>query len=444
MAAEWAERGAHFSIELDTFGFNSRATRLTRLRTEMMAGLAPDIILLENNPWEVEHSIRSFFTAGMFTNFYELIDNDPNVNREDFYTNVLEAWEYDGRLYVFPLTFGFEYAGINASLPRSVIDKFTAFDTITMHELLKIYLYLKKTYYDDFGHLSIFDNHRFSSAFYVLSHSMNGFVDYVNNISHLNNPKFIALLEDWQQVFNGRGLFTFNEQNSPFLSPFQPITGHLPRIAEQYVFSVEERLLGPATALLPNSNPHFINYIPITDEQGRLRMSHTAFQWAGTQVRPMYVFGSGHIVMPAISAAADGALAWEYIQHLISLFVYSQRLVEYQHFATNTLVTPIKRDYFETHILNTIESAFIERGAWIPGTPSFVYASDEEKAQAIETAISRLATYNEMPVSPPFMLPSGLFGSVLDTFFRTPMGTVFGARETAYELHNRVGLWLIE
>jgi len=140
MVADWKERDKHLNIELETYRWMEKQTRLTRLRVEMMAGQAPDIIFLDNDPWVVPYSIRSFFTAGMLADFYTLIDNDPILNRADFFGNILEPWEYDGRLYALPLTFGFEYVGINSNLPLSIIDRFATLETITMHEILQIYL----------------------------------------------------------------------------------------------------------------------------------------------------------------------------------------------------------------------------------------------------------------------------------------------------------------
>ena len=442
MASIWEEQGKSLNIDTTFYHYREREARLARLRVEIMAGQAPDIIFLNNDTWAVEHSLRNFFTSGVFTCFYALIDNTPHLNRSDFYTNVLEAWEHEGRLYALPLTFGFEYAGINANLPQSIIDRFSALDTITMHELLRIYLDLKEMY-DEFEHFYIFRDDL--SPFYVLSHSMNGFVDYRNRTSGLNDSGFVALLDDWQQVFNGRDLFKFEDERS--MGIFMPRTSfrNLSRFAQQYVFIIEAGWLNPANALIPNATPYFLHHIPITDEQGRLRMGKT---WLTPGRSPSHahgptwrVMGAGHMAIPMISASADVDLAWEYVQHLIYVINYLQQPVEEGNLPRASLLTPIIREHFLPVAFSALQNSMYDH---MRSGQDIIFASEAEQAEAFEIAIARLAAYSEMPVTSPFMIPRGLYGDLLDTFLRTPRGSVFGAQQTAQELHNRVSLWLIE
>ncbi|MCL2285660.1 MAG: hypothetical protein FWC32_04765 [Firmicutes bacterium] len=222
---------------------------------------------------------------------------------------------------------------------------------------------------------------------------------------------------------------------------------HLRLRGTKYVFSIEENDVTPVNALIPQSNPYFTYYIPITDEQGRLRLSKTRLA-TGVGTTGPHISGSGHIIVPLISTAADGAVAWEYVQHLISAFVNMQKprycdSTGHKMECQRTLVTPIRRDYFIPHVARVFYCAVPERPGvfWCVRRPHF---TADERIQAIETAPGRLSTYNEMPVTPPFMIPSGLFADLLDTFLRTPPGSIFSAQEVAQELHNRVSLWLIE
>ena len=443
MAAEWAKQGRNFNIDVTSYTRRERDTALTRLQVMIMAGQIPDIIMLDHTPWQNTNSLRNFLGSGAFTDIYTLMDNCPNTSREDFYTSILEAWEINGKLFALPVTFGFDYVGINANLPPSIINQFSSADTISMHELLQIYIKLQEIYGDEFGHLTIFNNLRFSSPFHIISHSMNGFVDFDNGISNLNSLQFISLLKDWYYVFNGRGLFDF-EDPSLYGWGGRRLTNltSLSLYTSRYVFMIEERMLGPVNALIPNSNPHFIYYIPITDEQGRLRISHSMYASILNTVIPHF-WGAGHMVVPLISASADGAVAWEYLQHFIYAIVQLQK-PDYRAPTFNrasTLVSPIRRDYFQPHVMNILQSAMSLSYRWCRRRPGF--QNEVEQAQLIDAAIARLAIYNEMPVTPPFFIPSGLFGDLLETFLRTPPG-VFGAQQTAQELHNRVSLWLIE
>ena len=68
---------------------------LTHLNADIMAGKCPDVILYEE---EGVFPLESYSQKGMLADFYELMDNDPELSREDF-SDVLKAFEWDGRLY---------------------------------------------------------------------------------------------------------------------------------------------------------------------------------------------------------------------------------------------------------------------------------------------------------------------------------------------------------
>jgi len=70
---------------------------LTRLSTEIIAGGIPDIFALSGLPFQ------QYAARGLFTDLGILLDNDPEINREDFIGSVLRAAETDGALYqIFP------------------------------------------------------------------------------------------------------------------------------------------------------------------------------------------------------------------------------------------------------------------------------------------------------------------------------------------------------
>jgi len=444
MAREWAEQGREFSLDISSYGRNDRDSALHRLQVLIMAGQAPDIIMLDHAPWSDTISLHRFLGSGAFADIWELINNCPYTNRDDFYTNILDAWEVDGKLHALPVTFGFDYVGINATLPQSIIDQFNAYDFISMHQLLQLYLELQEHYYEDYGHLAIFNNLEFFSPFHIIAQSLNGFVDFENRISTIMDDEFIALLENWRRVFYGRGLFDFRERGR-YLSAVRPTATMVTLSMEtsRYVFRIENHVLLPINALFPNSNPYFIYHIPVTDEHGRLRQAHPMYASGVSGDIPFY-WGAGHLAVPLITASADGAVAWEFLRHLLTAFITTQLPDERNPWhRANTLATPINRDYFADHMWHIFEFSTRRDNPfyWCPRRPRF--DTEDERMDNIEMAISRLAGYNEMPVTSPFFLPSGLFSDLLDTFLRAP-DDFMGARDVAQQLHNRVALWLIE
>ena len=67
---------------------------LTRLNNDIVSGNVPDILVLDNNM-----PISSYISKGLFTDLYKFIDEDPDMSREDFLPNLLEAFSVDGALY---------------------------------------------------------------------------------------------------------------------------------------------------------------------------------------------------------------------------------------------------------------------------------------------------------------------------------------------------------
>ncbi len=71
----------------------------TKLLTEIMSGQMPDMLLLDQLPY------RQLASKGLLEDLYPYIDSDPELKREDYFPNVLQAMEVNGGLY--QITSGF-------------------------------------------------------------------------------------------------------------------------------------------------------------------------------------------------------------------------------------------------------------------------------------------------------------------------------------------------
>lgn len=107
----------------------------TKLSLMTSSGEPPDIVNLQNyNPYQA-------LSGGDFEDLYAYIDNDTELNREDFYENILEALETDGELnFIIPRVMHWFFT-INKqyynALPQSVLQK----SSLTMDEVLDLYDY---------------------------------------------------------------------------------------------------------------------------------------------------------------------------------------------------------------------------------------------------------------------------------------------------------------
>lgn len=71
-----------------------------QLDMDILAGKIPDIVLCGS-----DFSMEKYADMGIFTDFYELLEQDETLSKEDFCENVLKAYEVDGKLYQFPISF---------------------------------------------------------------------------------------------------------------------------------------------------------------------------------------------------------------------------------------------------------------------------------------------------------------------------------------------------
>lgn len=82
-------------------GSDDYAAAQTKLNTELMAGTLPDIIDLGSDmPYE------QLAAKGLLEDLYPFIDADSELDRSDFFPNVLEAYEVDGKLCAAVPEFG--------------------------------------------------------------------------------------------------------------------------------------------------------------------------------------------------------------------------------------------------------------------------------------------------------------------------------------------------
>jgi len=429
MQAAWAEEGRYFSLDLTTYRPDEWEFQLTRLQTSLMAGQGYDMFFWDGHPLGIH------IASSLFTDFYELIEQNPDTNIEDFYTNILDAWAFDGGLYIFPLSFEFTYVGINASLPQVFIDRFSRNNTITIFELMEIYIDLQQAYWEEFGHLT------FGSDFY-LHNVIGSFIDYERRVSSLNNKDFVVYLENMRRILD-----MTPDEHSSLPWDYGEMMEELPNHS---VFFVRRWSVEPVSAIFNPPEPTFVHYIPLADKHGRLIIE---------QFNRFYLFDYFdywfYTLSPAwgsvsISAAGDGDLAWIFIQHLISAMVshnlshiHEDAPVHYhRHFGNHNLMTPIKRSYLRQHMMSFFYRYFEDmltmdwarlRFYDIPFIP-------DERRQAYDGAIASLEVFNDMPAVVMRYLPEKFYEDILEEFL---LGLTIG-QQAADEIHNRVALWLIE
>jgi len=420
MAREFAARGMSFTLNITYYTSDDDMQAInTRLNVMLMAGQGYDLFLWHYQP------IHSFADNGFLTDFYTLIDNHPTTRREDFFINVLEAYEHRSGLYAFPLSFGFEYIGIHSGLPESITSSFLSLDTVALHEIFALYNRLQYDY-SDYNHLDMGNTFNLRSASFALMITIGDYIDVENQTASINSDEFVQILESIGRVFIGTDFWI----NSQYPSR-GPTHDYLTRASMDYAFLNFGNAFGPMAAIFDMVEPGFNHFIPLINSNGNLLINPTPF------ISSVAGGGWGAVCIPA---ASDGELAWEFVQHLISAIVTLQNPSDLvQHSMLTSLTIPISREYFRPHIESVINRVVSRYRGQLPFAG---ISGGRVDSHAMEAAIARLEVLSEMPASifelrlPEALVTSGTF----EAFF---MGLIT-AEEAALEMHNIVSLWLIE
>jgi len=417
MRRQLEQEGMEFVLETNVYSPEEQEAQLIRFQTMMMAGQSYDIFMFDHQP------LWAYARSGFLADIYELIDQCPRVNREDFYTNVLEAFEYDGRLISLPFFFGFRYVGINASLPQHFIDRFKGHSQISMYELFQIYNELQQDYWEDFGHMNLLN---FIDPQYELQFAMGNYIDINTRSSSITDDSFVSFLTAFRQVNDFGGFLITDMLRTPMDS-----RSDLSEFASAQAFYVPISFYSPALAFIDTEDPYFVHHIPISGACGSLEMRRHDKYWIGNF---------------SISASADGSLALDFLMHLLSVQLERSTPSGGQYFAPlGTFSTPIFRPYVERHRTTVFRHTFthiydlvhhrVEGMAGLGPVERL-----ELENQITENAIQRLSGYNEMPIAIAPFVPITLYEGVMDGL----LGGFITPEDAAQQLQNSITLWLIE
>lgn len=427
MNADWQERDLPyiFQVEIEDHNWHNwqgKAARHTRLNTELMAGQGPDMIIFEN------HELHALAGSGFLRNIYDLMDACPNTSRDEFFTQALQAFEINNGLYMFPVSFGFEYVGINANIPQDFIDRFAQKSTISLMEMMEFYLDFKDAHGEEFSNLDLRTGSNVTFSSYVLQSIMGEFICFNTRTSNLTDPRFVEALELMYKVYADwdAELMWYTTLGIP---------DFLRTRARESLFYIQSMGKNNFDAFFTARPPIFKHHIPIAGSDGKLMLNHP-FPCGSSQIWASIL----------ITAAGDGDLAWEFTRHLIHAYTYPIGRAALlpgsrspANWGNNSLSTPILRSLFEDRTFNVFDHIHKHNAGQMQAfenmfTPSL-------RIPQFEAAVNRIATYNEMPMgmlSP--MIPGFLYQDHFEQFRRG----LITAKTAAQRIHNSVSLWVIE
>ena len=391
-------------IPIPSFGIDA-IHYVQRKELRMMAGQPYDIFFIDKHL----HNVWRYAQNGFLADVYALIDESPNVSRYDFYTNVLDAFKMGGNLYTFPLNFTVDLIGINTNAPQSLVDEFSLKTTVTLHELMSIYLN------GAVHHWSIFDGF-FLQQRDVFPRLVSDFVNLSELTSSMNQNSFIDALSVFQRVQLRNGFMEY--------TMFRGTDGlTFPRVedaSDSFMFVSHSFRTYPLLAFFEPHRPSFVNIIPVSNEIGQL------------YIQTLYNF--------ALANTNQSSLVWEFLNLLVNPLLTQFRDVN-RTMAWNPLLLPIKKTYAEEHISSTlgrIETRFLSREG--PHDDVIIIPDSEARAEIYKTITETILKWAEMPMAP---VPLVTFDFLQDDIEQLLHG-ILTPEEAAQRMHNRVVLWLIE
>ena len=401
------------------FPLASMQSPVEMLQAKLAAGDSYDFVLFDHQ------SVWELVNAGHLVDFYTLID----IN--DVWLQPLRALEINGGLYSFPLGFGFHYVSINTSLPPHIIDYFVSSNTMSIHDMLRIYYELVN--YHGFYDMNFASG--FMGGYYpgsALAVYVGNFIDFNNRTTDLTNPEFLSFLTYLYGSFNHPTvLYPFRPSNPPQQRNYSQtarISNHVFRIDTDRINSVLAFL--DSYYYIPSALVFYYGR-PMTDKQGRLLLDNW-YRVVGNTTADMTN------AWPAVSipVTENRYLAWEFTQHLYKYVFANNNLLHVgAHFAS-----PIFKDMFRSHG-TWLLSAWHEfwRDSPLPLMDTLLHTGISNRA--INEMLNQIEALNHMPMAP---AKSHVPDALLEEYLGAFMSGQITAEEFARRLEAGIGIWLAE
>jgi len=404
-----ATEGIDFRVEIESIPSCAveREAYLTRLQTSLLAGTGPDLFMVIDKPF------FSYAQSGFLTDIYELIYLDPTISLDDFYSNVLEAFEFNERLIAIPMLFSVQLIGINSRVPESLIERFSQYTFITVRKMMEIFNDLQEYSLEhiDFGHLSFAQMIPSSE---IVRYELTNHINQAENLVDMDIDDFVSFLE-----FARPALLA-----PPHIGISIPY--HMPGFADMFVFSSKYMSRNLTQALMDVTDSCFMHYIPLVTRTGEMVLASSS--WGSIGINPSLF---------AIREGGNRVLAWELLKELMELYA----TVDSINFGMGSLETPIMREHFTERAEYQFGAVFRPDQVWGHSHIPFSARNDEvAEHEAVMSAVARLTEYNEMPMVIPPTIPISIFEEPIEQFARE----LLDAETVARQISNRLWLWLHE
>lgn len=190
---------------------------ISRVNTELMTGGGPDILAMDVLPY------YKYAESGLLEDITPYMENDSEFNSDDYFQNILDVAKYNGKQYMLPIDYSFDYAVYNKSnLSQAAQDQVKQQNTHTIQELVdigkddlasgtnnasKMFALLSGS-----GLGTSMTNETFLFP-WLLNMNYNSFVDFAKKQASFNDGRFAALLNTVQEYTEKNYIYPLDQQN---------------------------------------------------------------------------------------------------------------------------------------------------------------------------------------------------------------------------------------
>ncbi len=182
--------GVKINVEfiISIFDDTPRAQRREQARSRILAELGSgEADYLLYSPIE-ELNIYGLSQSGVLLDLRPYFENDPGINPDDYYTQVLDAMSVDGKYTVMPFSFGFEGMMLNRPLMEEMKVDLDSIQAIDYKMLLDWYEQAKAV---DPSAQATFGAR---TQDFLYTYEAPAYVDLENKTASFNSPEFIEFL----------------------------------------------------------------------------------------------------------------------------------------------------------------------------------------------------------------------------------------------------------
>lgn len=347
-------------------------------------------------------------SSGKVIDFNKLISEDEAFNKEDYYMNVLDAFSYNGGIYLFPAIFNYNLVGVNRNISSEFASEFEKYDSVNSLDMIKLYNSLDNK-----------DNYNVEQSFSVYNTIFNQllkYVDFNNKTCNFNNSEFIELIE--------KAKVATEKDNKNFIGyKFWDMFDEEREATIGNTYAFQEITSSNYQYFLPYEHKFFNTHVPLKNGDNKI------------EIKP----GGGFLIS---EDSSNKDIAWSFLKFLAS----------YSGTTNNPLFSiPLNRNAFLIKAENMINLT-------IRDLESFkMYLSDEirkeiynlqnshnasnNKPKCVEDAIKAIDTMNQQPMA--FTNWFGLF-DIIKQEIEPFMNDTSTAEQVANGLQNKVFLYLNE